>query len=205
MVWTPRRKSTRMRRTGNEQEPRFSCSHATRGLAGSPARSKSQLRSWLSSGGGGQNPRAAKSSAKALWVLRGPDSCRQAGAASPKHGYAKHTPGPRKGRKHNRTIAYSARQRRRYATGRHGVVRADLTNARSCHGMTNTRAAATNAARTHFTSCRVTPSEAVRTKAGAPATPSKERRRETQSRGRPSMAAAKARKRNAAAGARCCS
>ena len=67
----------------------------------------------------------------------------------------------------------------------HGWTQATIVHAR---GMVNARAAATYAARTPSTSCRATLSGAVKTKAGAPATPSKERRREMQSRGRPSMA-----------------
>ena len=50
------------------------------------------------------------------------------------------------------------------------------------------RAAATYAARTASTSCGVTLAGVVRINAGAPATPSGERRKETHSRGRPSMA-----------------
>ena len=192
-----------MCRTRRRARPSFSCSHAVRGFVGRPASSKSVSRSWRSWTGGGRKPSWAKMSTKASWLARGPDRCKWLGANSPKRGYAKRTPPPRRGRKTSRTTMNSVRQSRKYAVGAKKQAPAACAKARIWHGRTKRRAAAEYVPRRACTSCAVTMCLLQMTSAGALATPRSKSTSETHSRGRPTMEPAEARRRqNRATGLR---
>jgi len=160
-----------MCRTRRRARPSFIRSQAIRGFVGRPASSKSVSRSWRSCTGGGRKPSLAKMSMKASWLARGLDRCKWLGANSPKRGYAKRTPSPRRGRKTSRTTRNSVRQSRKYAVGAKKQAAVACAKALICHGRTKRRAAAEYIPRRACTSCAVTMCLLEMTSAGAPVTP----------------------------------